>query len=281
MMKKVFLSTWLLAGWLGAGAQEAVPTASEDAAMKKGTCYFYWGYNRAIFSKSDIKFVSPDAVFTLHDVKAKDRPSPFSFEDYFYNVTIPQFNLRLGYAIKKNFTVSLGYDHMKYVMVTNQVVGIDGQIAYTPENGKFAGCYKDTTIQLSPDFLRYEHTNGLNYMSADAEYHMRVWKSKNDKFQFTFVPGVSLAFMYPRSDVDVFDVEGVNVFHVAGYGTSLEAGFKLSIGKHFFMQWNNRSGFINLPDVLCRDNGFDAQQYFWFYQSAFWVGTHFRLCKEK
>jgi len=65
----------------------------------KGKMYVIWGWNRGSYSNSDITFKGDNYNFTLHDVKAKDKVSPFTFHDYFNptRVTIPQTNFRLGY----------------------------------------------------------------------------------------------------------------------------------------------------------------------------------------
>ncbi|MFI5204026.1 MAG: hypothetical protein ACHQF2_05970 [Flavobacteriales bacterium] len=273
---KSFLLTLLTFSVIIPGkAQDAIPEF-----MPKGQFYFYWGYNRSWYSKSDIKFFSDQARFTLFDVKATDRQSPLSFSDYVLNPTIPQFNIRLGYSVTKNLAVSFGYDHMKYVVTRGQTVKMTGQIAYTPENGAYAGCYDNADITIEPEFLRYEHTNGLNYLSADADYFLRMWRSKSGLFDVAFSSGYSLGFLYPRSDVDVFDVEGVNVFHMAGWGTAVSAGIKMKIGEHFFINWGNRGGFMHMPSVLCRENRFIAQQKFWFFETAFMVGYNFSFKKK-
>lgn len=259
---------------------QVFPQEVTPAFMPKGQFYFYWGYNRSFYSKSDIKFFATDARFTLYDVKATDRQSPLSFDDYMLNPTIPQFNVRIGYTVTNNLSISIGYDHMKYVVQRGQVVKMTGQIAYTPEHGIYAGCYENADIQIEPEFLRYEHTNGLNYFSADADYYLRLWCSKNGWFDVAFTTGYSLGFLYPRSDVDVFDVEGVNVFHVAGWGTALNAGVKLRIKKHFFIYSTNRGGFMHMPDVLCRVNDFKAQQKFWFLETALTLGYDFSFRKK-
>ena len=45
---------------------------------------FHWGWNRANYSKSDIHLKGNNYDFTLHDVVAKDRQTPFSFDVYFH-----------------------------------------------------------------------------------------------------------------------------------------------------------------------------------------------------
>ena len=53
-------------------------------------------------------------------------------------------------------TVSLGIDHMKYVMKNNQTVKINGEIN---TGGGFDGTYKNSEIVLTEEFLTFEHTD--------------------------------------------------------------------------------------------------------------------------
>ena len=95
---------------------------------KKGSFYAYWGWNNAMYSNSDISFKGVNYDFTLYDVAAKDRQSPFAFDTYFLSVTIPQYNLRLGYYLNEKYHITLGVDHMKYVMRAYQNATISGTI---------------------------------------------------------------------------------------------------------------------------------------------------------
>lgn len=251
--------------------------AAKAGQFKKGEFFFYWGYNRGYFSKSDIRFIGYDSDFTLENVAAKDRPTPFNFNDYVLAPSIPQFVTNAGYFFKDNWCVTLGTDHMKYVMVADQEVRINGDIADNAETGEYAGHYTGDKIVLTPQFLRYEHTNGLNYVNAGLEHYRILWDAKKGPFKFTVVPGMSLAVMYPRSDVALFNIAGSNVFHVAGWGTALHLGFRFNLLKNLFVLWNNKGGFIALPRVLCEINKYDAKQHFFFYQSAVSLGYNWRF----
>ena len=60
----------------------------------KGKLYIAWGYNRGYFTKSDIHMTGEGYDFTLKNVKAKDRQTPFDASIYFHPglFTIPQYN---------------------------------------------------------------------------------------------------------------------------------------------------------------------------------------------
>ena len=98
--------------------------AQPDSGSRFQRFFFYWGYNRATFAKSDIHFSGPDYDFTLFDVVAKDRPTKFNFKTYFSptSITIPQYDYRFGFFLTRHFAISIGMDHMKYVVTNDQTV---------------------------------------------------------------------------------------------------------------------------------------------------------------
>lgn len=73
--------------------------ASKD--QKRGF-YFYWGWNRGWYNTSALTFSGKNYDFTLKNVQAVDRQSTFSLEEYLNTkrITIPQYNLRIGYFLK-------------------------------------------------------------------------------------------------------------------------------------------------------------------------------------
>ena len=147
--------------------RKPVPHPQRYTAHKKGKFSINWGGNREKYTKSDIHFVGNDYDSTLYDVKAQDKPKGWNVS--YINptkLTVPQTNLNLSYYISDHYSISIGFDHMKYVMTQDQVVKIGGGIGSSyPE---YAGVYtKDgkNTIDLSDGkFLKFEHTNGLNYI---------------------------------------------------------------------------------------------------------------------
>ncbi|MDB4107627.1 hypothetical protein N9595_04100 [Bacteroidia bacterium] len=88
--------------------------------------------------------------FTLRDVVAKDKPAEFDINTYFNpeNVTILQYNFRIGYYFRDKYHISLGVDHMKYVVQPNQVVKIDGEI--NDPGNRFNGTYTNEDLKIVP-----------------------------------------------------------------------------------------------------------------------------------
>lgn len=124
-----------------------------NKSISKGRMYFYWGYNRGWFTNSDIHFKGSNYDFTLKDVVAKDRQSKLAADPYLKlnKLTIPQYNLRIGYYLTENWDISFGIDHMKYVMQQDQTVEINGYIHNTSSN--YNADYSNNDIQLTGDFF--------------------------------------------------------------------------------------------------------------------------------
>ncbi|HEV7381572.1 MAG TPA: hypothetical protein VGN64_17360, partial [Dyadobacter sp.] len=226
---------------------------ANPAHNNKGKIFVSWGWNRGVYTKSNINFKGEDYDFKLKSVVAKDRQSPFT--GAYFNptkITIPQYNFRIGYFFNPKYSVSFGFDHMKYVMKQNQTVKISGKIA-PGANVNHEGVYNDDDIQLTEDFLQFEHTDGLNYLNfelrrMDNILDQRILGVKN--IDVNFIEGVGAGVMFPKSNVQLMNYERNDQWHVAGYGVNLVAGLNVTFFKHFFIQGEVKGGYINMPDIL-------------------------------
>jgi hypothetical protein len=250
---------------------------------RKGQMYFSWGYNRAVFGKSNIHLNGPDYDFTVYQVKAKDRPSNFTFDDYFNpaKISIPQFNARLGYQINDRWAVSLGTDHMKYVMDNNQYARMSG-VVHANASEKYAGSYLNETVLISPDLLKFEHTDGLNLISLDIERSFLLYKTPGRRFAIHFNTAVGGFLVVPKSDVRVFGEGSNNNFHVAGYCMNLRSGIRLEFLRNLFFQVDTRGGYMSLPSIFVKTGSSQlADQNIRFLEFYASIGGYFRLPKIK
>ncbi len=222
---------------------------------RKGKVYIHWGWNFSWYDRSDITFKGPGYDFTLKNVTAKDRPSKISL-DYINpaQLTTPQFDFRFGYFFKDNYSVSIGWDHMKYVMDIPQKVTIDGYINSSVSNpgittGNYAGVYKNQQLEVKDDMLTFEHTDGLNYVSAEVERYDDIWVAKNKKQMLAMETGVGAGFVIPRSDVRLFGVGENNFWNFAGYGVSIKAGLKFNVTRKLYFQNVTKAGYIDMNKI--------------------------------
>jgi hypothetical protein len=266
-------------------AQDVATEPEKYTAHNKGKFFIYWGGNRETYSKSDIRFKGPGYDFTVKDAVAHDLPKGYHL-DYINpaNMTIPQTNVKIGYFISDHYNISFGVDHMKYVMTQNQTANIDGYINVPADHpgNEFNGTYSNTPTVLTEDFLQFEHTNGLNYISLEFARVDDISKlftiGNTDVFQVNITEGIGGGMLYPRTDATVIGMERNNEFHFAGYGVSAKAGLNLTFFKHFFITGELKGGYIDMYDVLTTPNAPDrAYHHFTYFQRILAVGGIFRI----
>ena len=281
-MKNILLYAAFLAfGFINTvNAQEDIKIKDKYTAHNKGKFFVSWGGNRDSYTKSDLTFKGKDYNFTLDNVTSHDKPKGWHL-DYINptKMTIPQTNFRMGYFISDHYSIALGADHMKYVVTQDQTANITGTIAGgTP----YDGVYNNSPIVLTEAFLRFEHTDGLNYVNTEFSRHDDIsflFKIKNtDKIQINLTEGVGAGFLYPKTNSTLLGKDRHDDYNVAGYGTSLKAGLDITFFKHFYIQGELKGGYINMQNIRTTNSSEDsASQDFFFFQRIISFGGKFRI----
>lgn len=249
---------------------------------RKGTLFANWGWNRAAYTQSDINFRGPGYNFTLHDVVARDKQTPFNAVTYFSptKLSIPQTNGRIGYFFDNKHSIAIGVDHMKYKMVNNQPANISGYIS--PEaSQQYAGTYNGEPFVITPEFLTYQHCDGLNQAFVELGTTESLWASKNGQHALSLSSSVSGGPVVPDTEADLFGREGDHHFHFAGYGVGAKVGLRADIFKYFFIEGNVKGGYINLPDVLVNAPNDKASQHFEYMQASAVFGANIPINTRK
>lgn len=247
--------------------------------FKKGSFLVFWGWNNAKYSKSDIHFKGDGYDFQLDNVVANDRQTKFDWGTYFNpgSITIPQVNYRITYFPKDNLGITLGMDHMKYVMDQYQTVDFKGYI----NDPKYAGMVNDGKVDLTnADFLTFEHTDGLNYINIGAQKYHNVLNKKHIAIFASY--GGGLGALLPKSNVQLMGNERSDRFHLAGFGLDARAAVSVVIIKHIVLQAEGKLGYINMPDIKTTLNNKPdkASQDFVYAQFNVGIGYTFNTTKR-
>ncbi|MBW8362904.1 MAG: hypothetical protein K0M56_12055 [Kaistella sp.] len=252
---------------------------AQNEPFRKGAVMVFWGWNNAVYSDSDIHFKGAEYDFQLNDVVAHDRQSPFRFNLYFNptKITVPQVNYRISYFIKDNVSLTVGMDHMKYVMDQNQIVDFKGNI----NDPVYAAMVNNGKVDLTEaKFLQFEHTDGLNYIHVGAQKHKHVLNHTN--FDVYWGYGGGLGVLLPKSNVSLMGFERSDRFHIAGFGLDARTSLNVIVWKHIVAQIEGKAGYINLPDIKTTLNNKPdkASQDFAFAQVNIGIGYTFNTKKN-
>lgn len=279
MGKKFLLFTLIFIGSLDGIYSQEICDCPGQSKLGKGTFYFMWGYNRDWFSKSDIHFKNTSGEynsvtnnydsydFTLYDVKAKDRPG---FKKLLTSqLTIPQYNYRLGYYFndKYDLGIEINFDHTKYVMVGDQNLRLKGTIR---------GQYYDQDTIVGNDFLQFEHSDGANFLMLNMVKRQRLLVSKNKKHWLSAIVKAGGGIVIPRTDVTLFGQRLNTRFHIAGGIFGIETGLRYDAFKHFFLEYTAKGTWANYADVLLIGQG-KANHHFYTLQNILLLGVQFPI----
>ena len=267
-------------------AQEEIKVQDKYTAHNKGKFFISWGGNRESYTKSDVTFKGDGYNFTVENMKAHDKPKGWHI-DYINpsRMTIPQTNFRLGYFFSDHYSVTVGVDHMKYVMTQNQTANVTGEINLpsTEAGSVHNGIYNNTPVDFTDGtFLKYEHTDGLNYVHTEVSRFddiSALFKLPNtDKVQINLTEGLGVGLLYPRTNTTLLGKERHDDFHVSGYGLSAKAGLNFTFFKHFYIQGELKGGYINMQDIRTTQSPTDkAAQDFFFFQRIIAFGGIFKI----
>lgn len=249
-------------------------THTDPSKSKKGNISIDYGWNVSAYTNSDIRFQGVDYDFVLQDVVAKDRPSTYRTNLYFnpQTFTIPQYNFRIGYFVTDHISVSIGVDHMKYVVTNDQSVNITGSTHFL--NSPVINEYKDEQIIITEDFVQFEHTDGLNYIGSDVRYSLQL-----AEIGFLSIHGdlgLGTGILVPKTNAQILGRERHDDFHLSGYGLNSLAALDIRFYQKVYIKTELKGGFIHMPDIRTTANTTDkASQSFGFAEWTFMFGVQF------
>lgn len=236
---------------------------------------FEWGWNNETYSQSDIHFKGVDHQFVLYGVRATDTQKTLTPQTLFNTylnpgkITIPQTNARLAYQLNSETALALNLDHMKYVVSDAQSVKASGQ-------------YLDQVFSspgqqvLSPAFMHYEHTDGLNVVSVEYEkrYPLRHFLGYLKGHAFALV---GIGIVIPKSNITMTMLGQVrnDKFHQAGTNLDIAGGFEVDFMKDYFARTTYKVGRVKLSDVVTSARQDKASQNINYQEASLTFGLRF------
>lgn len=235
---------------------------------ERGTLWGYWGYNRTAYTKSNIHFVGPGYNFTLADAKGHDEQAIPSTNNYLRlsNITVPQFNARLGYVFRDHWAISFGYDHFKYILADKNEVFLSGSIDPGVDDvTNWSGTYNAEPVVTDRKKFHYENSNGMNFIRLELS-RIDTWLRMGNKDQFKISTHLGWSFggILSFNDFRFGGYETLATVSMSGIGTAIHVAPRFEFFRHVFVQPSVSAGFIRQGKVRTRPNNASsyAQQSF-------------------
>ncbi len=151
--------------------------------------YFSWGYNKEWYANNNIRITQNDLQnkYTFVKVKGVDKTG---WSDGIFNkdLTIPQYNYRLGYNINKKWAFELNFDHTKY-QVAEQTLHM---------SGTYGGRMVDSSFAQTRNNLSYELNNGANFFLFNMVRKIDLYKDIKERVNVKLLLKGGAGFVYPH-----------------------------------------------------------------------------------
>ncbi len=208
--------------------------------------YVQWGYNTEWYTRSNIHFrMANGDQFKLHKARAHDKPDMDAILEKPLEVSIPQYNYRLGFYLnkKKSKAIELNFDHIKYVLTGGQKVRVTGTIDGQQVNGD--------SILNPATFLHLEHTDGGNLLHLNyVQQHTILKTASKSRELVNLLWKAGAGINIPRTDFTYRGDRLNNKFHIAGYNVSAEAGARIYPLKKIFLEFTGKTGYVKYVNAL-------------------------------
>ena len=222
-------------------------------SYNQGTYFGYLGINRAYYTKANLRFTGPLYNITYKEALIHDNPAPFTKNNYLgkHPLISPQFSWKIGYYVKNNFAVSLGYDRFKYYLRNRSrvfLVGVVDPTADSKNYGKFDGAEHivDTAV------INYQ--NSMNYYHLDFSWTTPWYKKKSgSKLGFSSDFGIGAGPIISKNSFLFGGEKDTLTKSLSGGGISIYVGNRLELKDRIFFQLNLSSGLLFQTHVRTRN----------------------------
>lgn len=255
-MKYALLILALAFAPLFSTAQSTWKNKKQKISHAQGTLFGSWGYNRSVYSKSNIRFAGPGYDFTMGGARAHDNQSPLSSGYYWTpnRLTVPQINASIGYYFRHHWAISFSYDHMKYVFQDGNEVSLSGEIDPGVDNvTNWSGIYNGEPIITDRNTFHYENSDGLNYLRLQLiRTDLLVAFGSKDQFAISSNVGVATGALLSYNDFDFAGTKSTRTISMSGYGLSAHAALRFEFFRHAFIQTQFSGGLNHQVKVRTR-----------------------------
>jgi hypothetical protein len=226
------------------------------STIGQGTLFFNLGYNRSIYSASNINALSPNYNFILQDVSGSDNPTTTGIGNYFDRDGFANlnFNAHIGYYIKPKWALTFGLDRLNYFMDSDQNVRLNGTIA-PGAHSQWEGTHSALDVNLDGQNFYYRQPLGINYIRIGVLHSEELYKSKNGDFVIVLNTGVGVGLLRSNSQFTYDGLTNTAATGNSGFGLSAHVGTRFDIKQHVYIQMQFSGGMLNQGNVALDISG--------------------------
>lgn len=219
--------------------------AQEKKAGRKGEFYFSWGYNTEWYTRSNVHVVQPalgnDYTFTNikgHDLRGWDEGSGI----FGKQLTIPQYNYRLGYIFnkEKGLGFEINFDHTKFIF-SDQQAHIKGRLNNHPVDSSVA-------FNQANGFYYYLN-NGANFLLFNIVKRWHLYQRPDMKVKIDLLGKAGIGPVIPHVQNSFFGQGNNPGFQFGGWNTGIEGALRATYFKYVYLELANKVDYARYSNL--------------------------------
>jgi hypothetical protein len=251
---KIYLMLSLLIPF---GVHCQIHKGKPKASFSKGTFFAYYGCNRSWYANSTINFTGPKYQFSIKDVAGSDAPLPFDPGQQLnpLKATAGQYNIRFGYYLKNHYSLSFGYDKLKYKVEDGDQILLTGNLnEATNSFTNVKGSYMNEPVLIDDKKFIYSNS-GLNYVRIEFT-RADQWLAAGSRQQIILssLAGIGAGALISDNSFLFAGKQEQKIRSLSGFAVSVHLGVRLEFFKHVFIQSNFSGGWMGQSHVRTRAN---------------------------
>ena len=218
-----------------------------------GNFNFSIGLGSNFYSKSNLKFSGSGYDFSLDDVALWQNSPAFSMPD-FSKLLSNQYNISVGYNIRRGVNLSLGIDRLKYGIKPRQTVFLNGYVSSEMDTvSNLSGQYTNELINLDSARIQFGSVVGMSYVSIELNLMQNLYRTKRRNFVVNAIYGIGAGVLHTNSTFNFGGFEE-SKSSLSGFGVNANAGLRFEFFKYFYLQPNLSAAFLDQIGVYTHQN---------------------------
>jgi hypothetical protein len=252
----------------------AQPRRNQNSSIAAGNLYLAAGMNKAWYTGSTLGIQGAGYAFDLKGFKGFDAPS-WNFSD----MQTVQYNARIGYYFRYGLNLSVGFDHMRYLVQPPHSVLLTGKVNAGVDNATgLSGDYSFHEVVM--DSLFQWSCPGLNFINVRFTKTDRLIGSmRSDRFLLSSDMGLAAGALMTNSDFIFGGNKDKGVTSLSGVGLSAYGALRFEFFEHIFLQTGFNAGVLRQMRMRLRQADPNAvlKQTVGFFQPEIMLGAVFKI----
>jgi hypothetical protein len=218
-----------------------------------GNFNFSIGLGSNFYSKSNLKFSGSGYDFSLDDVALWQNSPAFSMPD-FSKLLSNQYNISVGYNIRRGVNLSLGSDRLKYGIKPGQTVFLNGYVSSEMDTvSNLSGQYTNELINLDSARIQFGSDVGMSFVSIELNLMKNLYRTKRRNFVVNAIYGIGAGVLHTNSTFNFGGFEE-SKSSLSGFGLNANVGLRFEFFKYFYLQPTLSAAFLDQIGVYTHQN---------------------------